>query len=402
MNVTIEKSLARGRVAAPPSKSMAHRYLIAGALSGGSTVRGVSGSEDMNATLDCLTALGATVTRQGDTVTIGGAVPRQGASRPLGCRESGSTLRFMIPLCLLGETPVTLTGSRRLMQRSLAVYEELCAARGLTCHPDSDRVTVCGPLPAGIYRVRGDISSQFISGLMLALPLLDGDSEVDITGTLESAAYLDMTARAMADFGVTVIRPDARHIRLPGGQRYAPRALTVEGDYSNAAFLEALHYLGGQVTVTGLPEDTAQGDAVYRQWFPRLAAGCPTLDIADCPDLGPVLMALAAAHHGVRLTGTRRLRIKESDRGSAMAEELRKMGIRCRVEENEIAVEPGTLHAPSRPLDGHNDHRIVMAMSLLCTRTGGTITGAEAVNKSFPDYFTRLASLGVAVREDTP
>ena len=402
MTITIHPGRAQGTVAAPPSKSMAHRYLIGGALSAGSAVQGVSGSEDMGATLDCLAALGAAVSRQGDTVMLGGADPRRGAAQPLCCRESGSTLRFLIPLCLLGTEPATLIGSPRLLQRSLGVYEELCAERGLFFRAEEQSVTVRGPLPAGAYRVRGDVSSQFISGLLFALPLLAGDSTIEIVGGLESAAYVDMTLRAMAAFGVTVERDTPLHMRIPGGQTYAPRRLTVEGDYSNAAFLEGLNLLGGTVTVTGLPEDTAQGDAVYRRWYPMLAAGCPTLDIADCPDLGPVLLALGAALHGVRLTGTRRLRIKESDRGHAMAQELAKFGIRCTVEENAITVSPGALHAPAVPLDGHNDHRIVMALSLLCTVTGGSIAGAQAVAKSFPDYFERLAALGVPVTEDTP
>lgn len=395
MNIRIEKSRAQGTVQAPPSKSLAHRYLIGGGLSAGSCVQGVSSSEDMLATLDCLAALGAAVRRDGEAVFLGGADPARGATAPLGCRESGSTLRFLIPLCLLGDRPVTLGGSTRLLQRSLSVYETLCAVKGLSLEKTETTVTVQGPLTAGRYTVRGDVSSQFISGLMLALPLLAGDSELVMEGALESAPYLRLTAQAMADFGVKTEWAEPRRMLIPGGQRYEGRTLTVEGDYSNAAFLEGFNLLGGRVTVTGLVENTAQGDAVYRQLFSQLADGCPTVNISDCPDLGPVLMALAAAGHGVHLTGTRRLRIKESDRGNAMAAELEKCGIRCRVEENDIFVEHGKLRSPAVPLSGHNDHRIVMALSLLCTLVGGEICGAEAVAKSFPDFFERLAALGV-------
>ncbi len=395
MNIRIEKSRAQGTVQAPPSKSVAHRYLIGGGLSAESCVRGIAPSEDMLATLDCLMALGAGVRREGEIVSLGGADPFRGATTPLGCRESGSTLRFMLPLCLLGDRPVTLGGSARLFQRSLSVYETLCADKGLFLEKRETAVTVRGPLTAGRYAVRGDVSSQFISGLMLALPLLEGDSELVIEGALESTPYLRLTAQAMAAFGVKTEWTEPRRMFIPGSQRYESRTLMVEGDYSNAAFLEGFNLLGGRVTVTGLAESTAQGDAVYRQLFPQLAEGCPTVDISDCPDLGPVLMALGAAGHGVHLTGARRLRIKESDRGNAMAAELEKCGIRCRVEENDIFVERGLLYPPAVPLSGHNDHRIVMALSLLCTLVGGEICGAEAVTKSFPDFFERLAALGV-------
>ena len=396
MIVKIEKGTAAGRVKAPPSKSMAHRYLICGALSGGSVIKGVAMSEDIKATLGCLQALGAEVQVSGDTVTLGGWTPDTPLrSQPLFCNESGSTLRFMIPLCLLTDKKIILKGSERLMQRSLSVYQELCASQGIAFAQEKDRVAVKGRLSPGHFAVRGDISSQFISGLLFALPNLPQDSYITVTGTPESASYLGMTVKALADFGVRVARTDEHTFFIKGGQTFKKRELTVEGDYSNAAFFEALNTVGGNVSVSGLKKDSLQGDAVYREHLAAIKHGTPQIDLSDCPDLGPVLMAAAAANHGAVFVGTRRLKIKESDRGAAMAAELAKFGSTVTVEENRITVAGGTVQKPAVPLDGHNDHRIVMSLAVLCTLTGGEIYGAQAVAKSFPDFFGRLSSLGI-------
>ncbi|MGN0494492.1 MAG: 3-phosphoshikimate 1-carboxyvinyltransferase [Acutalibacteraceae bacterium] len=396
MVVTIEKSNPYGRVAAPPSKSMAHRYLICAALSPESEIKGVGFSEDIKATLSCLEALGANTEINGDTVKIGGIDINKGIkSDKLFCNESGSTLRFLIPLCLLFDKEITLLGSKRLMERSLSVYADICAATGLEFKQSADSVTVKGKLRSGKYAVRGDVSSQFISGLMFALPLLNNDSIIDITGAIESGSYLGMTVKALADFGVRISRTDEHTIYIKGNQTYKPRTLTVEGDYSNAAFFEALNALGGNVAVSGLKKDTCQGDVVYKKLFGKIVRGCPEIDISDCPDLGPVLMAAAAANNGAHFIGTRRLKIKESDRGAAMAEELLKFGCHTEINDNDITVHGCTPKTPELPLNGHNDHRIVMSLAVLCTLTGGRIYGAEAVSKSFPDFFERFSSLGI-------
>ncbi len=396
MVVTINKSTAFGRVQAPPSKSMAHRYLICAALSPESEIKGVRFSEDIKATLSCLEALGANVEISGDTVKIGGIDIDKGIkSDKLFCNESGSTLRFLIPLCLLFDKKITLSGTKRLMERSLSVYADICKATGLEFNQSADTVTVKGKLQAGKYAVRGDISSQFISGLMFALPLLPHDSIIDITGAIESGSYLGMTVKALADFGVRISRTDEHTIYIKGNQTYKPRSFTVEGDYSNAAFFEALNALGGNVAVSGLKKDTCQGDAVYKKLFGKIVRGTPEIDISDCPDLGPVLMATAAANNGAHFTGTHRLKIKESDRGAAMAEELSKFGCHTEINDNDITVHGCALKTPELPLYGHNDHRIVMSLAVLCTLTGGQIYGAQAVAKSFPDFFERFSSLGI-------
>ncbi len=401
MQIEILPSVARGTVTAPPSKSMAHRLLIcAGLCDGVSRITGIAPSQDVLATLDCLAAIGAQYRYEKDTVEIRGVDPRRmriGSVLP--CRECGSTLRFFIPIALLSEDAVTLTGSERLLARPQDVYGELCRRNGLYFENDGERITVKGVLRSGVYEVRGDVSSQFISGLLFVLPLLEGDSEIRIKGRIESRSYIELTRSALAKFGVHAEWREGSTLLVRGGQRYKPQNASVEGDYSNAAFFEALNCVGGEVTVGGLCADSLQGDRVYAECFSALVKGTPTLSIGDCPDLGPILLAVAAAHNGAVFTETARLRIKESDRGSAMAEELAKLGAKVEVEEDTITVSLSTLRSPTEPLCSHNDHRIVMALAVLLTRLGGRIDGAEAVQKSMPDFFDRLKALGVKIKQ---
>lgn len=374
---------------------MAHRLLICAALSkGGCTVSNIELSNDIKATLNCLGALGVKTQENGDSIFVDGS-GLFSKTDALNCYESGSTLRFFIPLCLMAKTDVTLKGTERLFSRSLDVYKTLCNERGFKFYEGSDRVTVNGSLKSGHFTVRGDVSSQFISGLLLVLPLLEGDSIIEITGNLESAPYIDMTIYAQSLFGVSVERK-GNIITVKGNSQYKPSDVTVEGDCSNAAFFEALKVIGHDVTVTGINKNTLQGDIVFYDYFKKLNAGTPTLDMSDCPDLAPVVMAVAAAKGGATLVGTKRLKIKESDRGEAMKAELSKFGINTKVFENKIEVGCG-ISAPTEPINSHNDHRIVMACAVLLTKTGGKILNAEAVNKSFPSFFECLKTLGAEV-----
>lgn len=400
MNITIKAGVARGRVMAPPSKSMAHRLLIAGALSGGSEISHLAWSQDIKATLSCLQALGAQAEVVGDTIRIGGLSPAAATPNdPLYCCESGSTLRFFIPLCLLSSSPITLTGEDRLMQRPLGVYADICAQNGLRFEQDGNALTVCGPLTGGTYTVPGDISSQFITGLLFALPLAPKDSVIRIVGNIESQSYIDLTLKALTDFGITLFSMGSS-LLIPGGQTYRPRQTAVEGDWSNAAFLDAFNLFGGEVTVEGLDDNSPQGDRVYRQLFAQLDSDhTDPIDLTDCPDLAPILFAVAAAKNGGVFTGTARLKIKECDRAAAMQEELAKFGVPVQVEDNRVIVQKATLHAPNAPLDAHNDHRIVMALSVLCSITGGEIVGAQAVAKSYPDFFSIIRNLGIEAQE---
>ena len=395
MTVTVTPSAPAGSVPAPPSKSMAHRALICAALAGGgSAVRGVAASQDVLATLDCLRALGAEFSFENGDVTFRRAAdvfaPPAGAALP--CRECGSTLRFFVPLCLLSGGEATLTGSGTLISRPLGAYADICERQGLLFEKQEYSLRVRGPLRAGDFSLPGDVSSQFVSGLLFALPLPEGDSIIKLRPPVESRAYIDMTLEALEYFGVTARWRDETAIFVPGGQVYRAREMSVEGDWSNAAPFLAL---GAEVT--GLKTDSTQGDKICADYFKALDGGAAELDISGCPDLGPVLMAYAALRFGCVLTGTRRLKLKESDRGEAMRAELSKFGARVELGENRIAVGCG-LSAPSGVLDGHNDHRIVMALGVLCARVGGTIAGAEAVDKSFPDFFELLKSINVGVK----
>lgn len=397
MRAVIKPGALRGVTAAPPSKSMAHRMLICAALAEGeSLVQPIELSEDILATMDGLRALGAGIVQEGDALRVTGCRPAEAESGVIPCRESGSTLRFLLPLCLLSGKEMTLTGSERLLSRPLDVYETLCAERGFSLERTAEGIRVRGKLTPSEYTVRGDLSSQFLTGLLYALSLLDGESEIRILPPIESEPYLEMTLEALAEAGVPAKRPEKERLVIPGGQRFRVGQKTVEGDWSNAAFFEALRQAGNDLRITGLREDSLQGDKVCREYFRRIREGGACVDVTDCPDLAPVLMAFAAMCGGARLEGTRRLRFKESDRGQAMAEELAKFGVAVTIGENAIEV-GGGLKAPMEILQGHNDHRIVMSLAVLCTRTGGTVDGAEAVRKSFPGFWDAMRMLGARV-----
>ena len=376
---------------------MAHRYLIGAALSGTTcTLSGVDRSEDILASMDCLRALGAEITVEADTVVLNPGGFMQVCHPVLECRESGSTLRFFLPLALCLGQPVTLRGSRRLLERPLGIYEDLCREQGFLFQRNSNSITVCGSLKSGNYALRGDISSQFITGMIFALLYLGQDSTIRIIPPFESRSYIDLTISALQSYGANVAFTDAYTIAIRSSQLHGYNG-RIEGDYSNAAFLDAFNYLGSRVCVGNLKPDSLQGDRVYADYFRQISAGTPPLDISDCPDLGPVLFAMAAMKNGAVFTGTERLKAKESDRGMAMHEELEKLGGGLVFGHNTITVPQQALHYRGTMLSGHNDHRIVMALSLILSQTGGCIEGAEAVRKSYPGFFDDLQKLGARV-----
>lgn len=399
MIVSIKKGTAHGRVSAPPSKSYAHRLLIAAALANGtSTIHHVAFNQDILATIDCLKSLGARVEATEDTVTVTGAGGHISPTGLLACRESGSTLRFIIPVALLSGKPFSLSGTERLLDRGVGLYETLFAPYGMTFERQDSRLNINGELISSQYELPGNVSSQFVSGLLFALPLTAQDSTLRVLPPVESRAYIDITLHVLRLFGIVIEEPSPNTFFIPGGQAYCPRELTVEGDWSNAAFLLALNSCGGQVKVDNLISDSVQGDKIAPALLEKLEKDKePRIDVSGCPDLAPILFAVAAAGHGAIFTGTARLAIKESDRAAAMGEELQKFGIRSEIEANRVRIFPGTLCTPSLPLSGHNDHRIVMALATLATLTGAQIEGAEAVNKSYPDYFSQLSRLGLEV-----
>jgi len=376
---------------------MAHRYLIGAALSGQkSTLMGVDYSEDILASIDCLKALGATITTDKDTVVIDPRGFMQVENPVLQCRESGSTLRFFIPLALCLGKIVTLNGSERLLERPLGVYEELCRGQGFTFEKDKNSVTLCGSLKSGNYKIRGDISSQFITGLIFALVHLGTESSIEIIPPFESRSYINLTVSALKSFGADVAFTDEYKIEIKASKMHAFSG-RIEGDYSNAAFLDAFNNVGSRIHIGNLKTDSLQGDKVYADYFEKICAGTPTLDISGCPDLGPVLFALAAIKNGATFTGTDRLKAKESDRGAAMHEELSKLGGGLVFSDNKIIVPKQKLRYKGEILDGHNDHRIVMAMSVILSKIGGSIKGAEAIKKSYPGFFEDIKQLGAEV-----
>lgn len=402
MILTIKPSRPKGDIVSPPSKSYAHRALIcAGLANGKSEISNISFSDDIKATIECLSALGAKIEIQGNSAKITGIndfTSFKGNS--LFCNESGSTLRFFIPLCLLSEKATVLHGTEKLISRPLSVYEDIADKHGLMFKKKSNCVKVRGRIKSDIFSVKGDISSQFISGLMFALPLLNNDSEINILPPFESKPYVDMTVSILKKFGI-FIDYSGLNIKIKGNQRYIPQNITVEGDWSNAAFLYAFRENGADVNVLGVDGNSSQGDKVCLEYFKALKEGTPVLDLTDCPDLAPIMFAFAGLHNGAMFTGTDRLRFKESDRISCMQAELAKFGIRLTTGDNSVKIDSSDFHAPTETVYGHNDHRIVMANAFLLCQTGGKFDGFEAVKKSYPDFFDVISKAGVIINYET-
>ncbi len=403
--VKISPSRLSGSITAPPSKSISHRALICAALADGeSVISNLAFSQDILATIDALSAIGAKLEKLGEnTIKVLGIAGKPRSLDTLACRESGSTLRFMIPICLLSPEEFKLSGSEKLLSRPLGVYSDIFKVR--YCRPDGNTLTLSSgtPIEAGEYRIDGGVSSQFITGLLFALPLCDGDSKIVIEGNFESASYVDLTLDQLAKSGIKITR-DNNIFYIKGNQKYTPADIKIEGDASNAAFFEALNLLGGEVDLEGLNPDSLQGDMAFKRHFETLKAGSSyPIDLSDCPDLAPILFACAAIFGGI-FTHTDRLRLKESDRIEAMKEELEKFGARIEVIDGlsggTVKILPAELHAPSVPLSSHNDHRIAMSLSILCTKFGGEILGAAAVAKSMPDFFEKLESIGAHITKE--
>lgn len=401
MKVKILPSKTSGEVSAPPSKSFAHRYLIGSVLSRGKCViKNIADSDDISATLSCIEQLGGSVTKDGNTVTVIPTNEKQIENAVFDCKESGSTLRFFIPVVLAtGAKNCTFSGSERLLARGTNEYEKLFENSDVKINSDEKSIEVNGTLSAGNYEISGEVSSQYTTGMLFALSVLDGKSTLKITGNAESRAYVDMTIKVLKDFGADIAEPEKNFFEINGKGRLSPGEFTVEGDWSNAAFIIALSRLLGTISVSGLNENSVQGDRFCTAAFDMLDGENAEIDLKDCPDLAPILFAYAAYKNGGKFINTRRLRVKESDRANVMAEELKKFGANVKVYENSVEIEKTQLKPPIVPLYGHNDHRIVMALSVLAAVLGAEIDGAEAVNKSYPDFFRVIKKAGVNVYE---
>ena len=401
MKVKILPSKTSGEVSAPPSKSFAHRYLIGSVLSRGKCViKNIADSDDISATLSCIEQLGGSVTKDGNIVTVIPTNEKQIENAVFDCKESGSTLRFFIPVVLAtGAKNCTFLGSERLLARGIKEYEKLFENSDVKIKSDEKSIEVNGTLSAGNYEISGEVSSQYTTGMLFALSVLDGKSTLKITGNAESRAYVDMTIKVLKDFGADITETEKNFFEINGKGRLSPGEFTVEGDWSNAAFLIALSRLLGTISVSGLNENSVQGDRFCTAAFDALDGENAEIDLKDCPDLAPILFSYAAYKNGGKFINTRRLRVKESDRANVMAEELKKFGANVKVYENSVEIEKTQLKPPIVPLCGHNDHRIVMALSVLAAVFGAEIDGAEAVNKSYPDFFRVIKKAGVNVYE---
>lgn len=418
----IEPGRLAGTAAVPPSKSAAHRAVVCAALAAGTShIGNVEFSQDILATLGAAQQLGAKVERGEHELTITGRGNADGfatITRPVFCNESGSTLRFILPLFSLTAQKVRFTGAGRLMQRPQEIYAQLFERQGLRFEQNEQGITIFGRLCPGTFTLPGNVSSQFISGLLFALPLLAGNSTLHLIPPVESRSYIDMTRSVQAAFGVQSHWLDENTLAIPGGQHYHPCDYTVEGDYSQAAFPAVLGAACGGVTITGLAPETLQGDAaildILRRCgavFTRTAEGISfekaplhgvDIDLADCPDLGPVLMVLGLLCEGTTvIRNAERLRLKESDRIAAMEAELRACGGVLESEGGTITVHgcANRLHAPAGVLHGHNDHRVVMSLAVLALSTGIplTVDDAEAITKSWPNFFEAIKPLGAEV-----
>ena len=413
MIVTVQPGLLRGTVRVPASKSAAHRALICAALADGLTTLHINAlNDDIEATAECLMNLGALIDydeRKGLMVVrpieaapnlnrpleglSGKAFSRvdYGRSIALDCGESGSTLRFLLPVAAALGAKARFTGRGRLPQRPNKALTEALRTHGAAVDGDNLPMNVHGPVRGGLWTLPGDVSSQYVTGLLLALPLLSEDSSLRLTTPLQSAAYVDMTLDALSDFGIAVV-PVEGGWRVPGNQRYrTPGEISVEGDWSAAAFWHAANAMGSAIGVEGVSRRTAQGDSAVTALL-----GQAEIDASNVPDLVPALAAAAAVlPQRTVITGAARLRFKESDRLSAVSDMLTALGGRAEATDDGLVIHGG---APlsGGTVEGRNDHRIVMAAAILATRAAGPvrITDAEAVAKSYPEFFNHFRQLG--------
>ena len=430
MIARITPSALAGTVTAISSKSMAHRLIIAAALANGETqVRCNTTCADIDATVRCLTALGSTITRSAGVYTIHPipksqehGILRALAGAVLDCGESGSTLRFMLPVaCALG-ADATFTGEGRLKDRPLSPLTDELVAAGCDMPLEGGLpLTATGRLRPGVFELPGDVSSQYISGLLLACPLLGRPSEIHVHGTIESKPYIDLTIQALAAFGVIVHSErnranDFTVFHIEGTGYRTPGAITVEGDWSNAAFWLCAGAMGSNpITVDGLSMTSAQGDrnilAALSLFGARIGRATDAATVRpdrlrgyemsarDIPDLVPIISAVASVAEGTtRIRDCARLRLKESDRLETCASELSKLGAHIRIEGDDLVIE-GVASLAGGTVDAHNDHRIAMMAAIAATRCTEPVIihGADAVNKSYPDFFSHYRQLGGTV-----
>lgn len=408
----------KGKVTIPPSKSMAHRAIICASLAKGiSRIDNVAYSQDILTTIDGMRSLGAEIIKHDDFLEITGIGKITECKQlEIFCNESGSSLRFFIPLFSLCNKRIVFSGKGRLLDRPQSVYEKIFKNQGLSFQHENGTISIEGALQGGEFILDGDVSSQFISGLLFALPLCDKPSTIVIKEPFESRSYVNLTMQMLEHFGIEAEFSDPNTIYIKGNQEYHSGCYCVEGDFSQLAFFACLAALNHDLEVCGVHHNSQQGDKAIMRilkhaqvHFKEIVNGyavaksdpCGTIiDLADCPDLGPILCVLAAFSNGsTHIKNAGRLRIKESDRIAAMECELKKLGVRIRSDENDIYIDGSTAYEGGVKFDAHNDHRIVMSLAVAATlcEKPCTIHGAEAVRKSYPQFFDDLIRIGIEV-----
>lgn len=390
MDITIHPGILTGTVNAIPSKSQAHRLLICSAFANKETTLFCpQTNRDIEATVDCLNAIGASIQRTEDGYQIQpvSSVPQKAV---LDCSESGSTLRFMLPIAGALGIDATFLLAGRLPERPLSpLWEEMEANGCKLTRPSRNTIRCEGKLRCGNYTIDGSVSSQFITGLLFAAALLDGESKITICGKTESKPYIEMTCQALQRFGIST-----EGYRITGTFPFStPGKIAVEGDWSNAAFFLAARALGNDILVSGLSQDSFQGDRAVSQILKNLTFN-HTVDCADIPDLVPVLAVVAGAKQGAIFTNIARLRLKESDRVAAVCNMLQALGVKTNATDNTLTVYPALYHSCS--IDAMGDHRIAMAAAIAATVANGPVTiyGAQCVSKSYPDFWEVYKQLG--------
>ena len=414
MKVKVYPSVCTGEIQIPPSKSMAHRAIMCASLAKGkSVISNIAYSDDILATIAGMRALGASIMMEKDTVVIEGIQSLPQKPLQVDCNESGSTLRFFVPLFTLSGQPITFLGRNRLLKRPQGVYQTMFEQQGHRFEQTEQQLIVQGALKAGSYEIDGSISSQFITGLLFALPLLEQDSIIHIKPPFESRSYIELTLQMLKTFGVTAEFQDNHTLYIPGNQSYQACDYAVEGDYSQMAFYAVLAAIQNDLYCKGVNSSSKQGDKAILSILE--ACNCKIepkqegylvhkseltateIDLADCPDLGPVLNVLGMYAKGTtRIYHAARLRYKESDRIAAMEEELKKFHTDITTTEDEIFIKGKPTYCCEQELSGHTDHRIVMSMTVaaLCSETPVVINGAECINKSYPNFFEDIQSIG--------
>lgn len=390
-----------GKVCAPPSKSAAHRAVLCAALCGGvSTISNLSYSQDILATLSAAECLGAKIVKNGASATIEGVCKGKSLDGTLiDCNESGSTLRFIIPIALAIGGKFSVTGRGRLLERPLDDYYKIFDKQGISYKKTEDRIHFEGKLTGGLYELSGNVSSQYITGLLFALPLLQENSEIIITTPLESSGYINMTLEALSRFGIDIkTSEDLRYFYIKGNQNYKACDYTVEGDYSQAAFYYVANAIGNDIKICGLDNTSTQGDKAILDVVEIMKTKKEerTIDVSQIPDLVPIMSVLATQTEGTtHIVGAARLRIKESDRLSAVTAELTKLGARIDEFEDSITVF-GKTPLTGGVVESHNDHRMAMSLAIAATVADGAVTicGADSVKKSYADFWDRYCELG--------